>query len=186
MSIHDLMVLRGRVGTEVTLRHPEQRHPEQPEARVFAWFRMAVPRHRRKDNGEWEESEALWYTVKAWGALAQNIRLSLRRGDPVIVVGRPVAQSWDTTKGERRTEIAVTAQSAGLDLMYCVASMHKLRKDPERKEETQTGALSTQILSTREADPAGNEFSTPEDPDEAQLAPEGEEVDSRFMAGVAV
>lgn len=111
MSISDLMVLRGRVGTEITLSRPEN-----GEGRTFCRFRMVVPRSRRRDNGEWEDMDPLWYTVRAWGALAENMAMSLRKGQPVVVAGRPVAHAWVDGAGELRSELAVNAFTGGHDL----------------------------------------------------------------------
>lgn len=111
MSISDLMVLRGRVGTELTLSRPEN-----GEGRTFCRFRMVVPRSRRRDNGEWEDMDPLWYTVRAWGSLAENMAMSLRKGQPVVVAGRPVAHAWVDGAGELRSELAINAFTAGHDL----------------------------------------------------------------------
>lgn len=111
MSISDLMVLRGRVGTELTLSRPEK-----GEGRIFCRFRMVVPRSRRRDNGDWEDMDPLWYTVRCWGALAENMAMSLRKGQPVVVAGRPVAHAWVDGAGELRSELAVNAFTGGHDL----------------------------------------------------------------------
>lgn len=111
MSISDLMVLRGRVGTELTLSRPEN-----GEGRTFCRFRMVAPRSRRRDNGEWEDMDPLWYTVRAWGALAENMAMSLRKGQPIVIVGRPTAHAWVDSAGELRSELAINAFTAGHDL----------------------------------------------------------------------
>ena len=124
MSVNDLMVLRGRVATDVSFHAPKE-----PGMQPFSRFRIVVPRLRRTDKGDWEEGEPLWYTVKAWGALAENINLSLRKGQPVLVSGRPTAQSWVTSEQETRNEIAVNAISVGHDLVFGVASYSKIKRD---------------------------------------------------------
>lgn len=111
MSISDLMVLRGRVGTDLTLSRSEN-----GAGRTFCRFRMVVPRSRRRDNGAWEDMDPLWYTIRSWGALAENMAMSLRKGQPVVIVGRPVASAWVDGAGEVRSELAINAFTGGHDL----------------------------------------------------------------------
>ncbi len=111
MSISDLMVLRGRVGTDLTLSRSEN-----GAGRTFCRFRMVVPRSRRRDNGEWEDMEPLWYTVRSWGTLAENMAMSLRKGQPVVIAGRPAASAWVDGAGEVRSELAINAFTGGHDL----------------------------------------------------------------------
>lgn len=133
MSINDLMVMRGRLATDVTL-HP----PKEPGNQRFARFRMVVPRVRRTDNGQWEEGEPLWYTVRAWGGLAENISMSLRKGQPIIVAGRPSAHAWVTGEGELRSEISVNAMSVGHDLVFGVAAYSRLARKVEPPKTTES------------------------------------------------
>lgn len=120
MSVSDLMVLRGRVGTGLTLRRPED------GGRAFVRFRIVAPRPRRKDNGEWEEGEAQWHTVRAWGPLAEHLAISFHKGQPIIVVGRPAAHAWISNEGEVRSEISINAFTAGHDLGYGVSLYSRL------------------------------------------------------------
>ena len=121
MSVHDLIVLRGRAGSEVTLYVPDEGEDKRP----FARFRMAVPQPRRRDDGSWEEGEAQWYTVRAWGALADNTYASVHKGIPLVVVGRPTAQAWLTEGGELRSEVAINARTIGPDLSFGATSFRR-------------------------------------------------------------
>lgn len=110
MSMSDQMILRGRVGTGLPLRRPED------GGRSFVRFRMVVPRSRRKDNGEWEDGEPQWHTVRAWGSLAENLAVSLHKGQPIVVIGRPAVQAWISREGELKSELAINAITVGHDL----------------------------------------------------------------------
>ena len=129
MSINDLMVLRGRVGTKLTLRRPED------GGRSFVRFRMVVPRPRRRDNGDWEEGEAQWHTVRAWGVLAEHLSVSFAKGQPVVVVGRPAANAWIGSDGQLRSEVAVNAMTAGHDLTFGVTLYSRLSPDWTRSRD---------------------------------------------------
>lgn len=111
MSAYDQIILRGRAGSDVSLYAPQTE-----DKQTFARFRMAVPRGRRRDDGTWQDLDPLWYTVKAWGALARNISFSVARGMPLVVVGRPIADAWTTKEGELRAEVSIAAQTVGPDL----------------------------------------------------------------------
>lgn len=136
MSAQDLIVLRGRAASDVVLHRSDDL-----EAKVFGRFRMAVPRSRRRDDGEWEEIDPHWYTVKVWGHLAEHVNLSIRRGNPVIVVGRPVAQAWINRLGEAQADMAVHAVSVGHDLVFGVTSFSRLRRHTPEIEEEGEGSL---------------------------------------------
>ncbi len=129
MSVNDMMVLRGRVGTNLTLSRPES-----GQGRSFSRFRMVVPRSRRRDDGQWEESEPQWYTVRAWGSLAENLAMSLRKGNPVVVVGRPSANAWIGRDGELNSELAVNALTVGHDLSFGAAFYRRVAavRQPEQ------------------------------------------------------
>lgn len=127
MSVQDTVVLRGRAGSDVSLYTPEEEGK-----RTFARFRMAVPRARRRDDGTWEETEAQWYTIRAWGALADNAYLSIRRGVPLVVVGRPTSQAWIGKDGVLRSEVAINAQTMGPDLAMG-ATLFRRHMNPNRR-----------------------------------------------------
>src|SRR3954462_14624132 len=63
-----------------------------------ATFRVAVTPRLRKD-GTWVDGETAWYTVTAWRTLADHVRDSIRKGDPVIVHGRLRTETWRPDEG---------------------------------------------------------------------------------------
>ena len=168
MSISDLMVLRGRVGTGLVLRRPED------GGRSFVRFRMVVPRPRRKDNGEWEEGEAQWHTIRAWGALAEHLSVSLHKGQPVVVIGRPTASAWIASNGELRSELAVNAMTAGHDLTFGVALYSRLSA-------LQGAAEGLGTL----REPAGDDPKVDAEPDNEKTVEAGEEEPKAGAAPIA-
>ncbi len=101
------ITLTGLVGGEVTLR-------ELPGDRCVASFRVACTPSRFRD-GEWVRGTPTWHTVKVWNRLARNVADSLHSGEPVIVHGRLVADSWER-EGKAQTSFEVVATSVGHDL----------------------------------------------------------------------
>lgn len=163
------IVLRGRVGSEVTLK-------QEQNAKAYARFRMAVSRSRRTDNGNWQELDVAWYTIKTWGALAQNVMLSLRKGQPIVVVGRPVAQAWKNEDNQVFAGLAVHAVTVGHDQGFGISTFSRLenmaasRERAEEQVDPETG-----VIEALDGDaPVGAEpgFSTKDDPGDG-VVPQG-------------
>ena len=93
-----------------------------------------VPRHNRTTNGSvtnfrmastsrrWDEEAkgfvdgaTLWIDVACWGELGGNVARSIAKGDPVLVVGNLLTESWDSDAG-RRSANRIKATAVGLNL----------------------------------------------------------------------
>ena len=103
------ITLRGRVGTELAAH-------KTASGQVTTRFRLAVTNWFDASNGELVQGRTHWYSVRAWDRLADNALHSIKKGEPVIVVGRPTANAWIDKNGERHAELVITAQSIGHDL----------------------------------------------------------------------
>ena len=94
----------------------------------IADFRLAsTPRVLR--NGEWVDGPTTWITVKAWRMLAKNLAASLRRGDPVIVIGRLRTSTWERD-GQTYERLELDAVTVGPDLRRGASMFHKNPKPP--------------------------------------------------------
>ena len=80
-----------------------------------ATFRVGSTPRRFRD-GQWENGETLWHSVKAWRTLAVHVAASVSSGDPVLVTGRLVAESWKKEDGSVVTRHVILAVSVGHDL----------------------------------------------------------------------
>jgi single-strand DNA-binding protein len=93
-----------------------------------------VPRHNRTSNGSvtnfrmastsrrWDDETkgfvdgaTLWIDVACWGELGGNVARSVSKGDPVLVVGNLLTESWDSDAG-RRSSNRIKATAVGLNL----------------------------------------------------------------------
>ena len=100
------ITLAGNVGTDVEFN--------SGEGWAFARFRLATtPRFRR--NGEWVDGETTWVNVSISGRSAENVRASVAKGDPLIVVGRLRTHTWDS-EGVKHDRLVVEATAVGHDL----------------------------------------------------------------------
>lgn len=116
------VTFQGWLGTEVTHR--------RPNGVSVANFRVAsTPRIKR--GGQWTDGETTWFSVAAWRGLADNVRDSLRKGDPVIVHGRLRTESWLREDQQRTTTMVVDASIVGHDLVRGTTTFMRTQR-PER------------------------------------------------------
>lgn len=72
--------------------------------------------------GEWRDADTSYFNVSCWRRLADNVRASLRKGDPVVVKGRFKTHTFEDKAGRLRTVIEITADTVGHDLNRGVAN----------------------------------------------------------------
>lgn len=127
--------ITGRVGGEVELRDA---------ASPWATFRMGcTPRLVR--GGEWGDEQTIWVTVSCSHRLAEHVRLSLRKGDPVIVGGRLRSRRWVDANGVEHEQLQIRATTVGHDLTAGTSSFYRLKRTPagEVIEPEEAGAEGT-------------------------------------------
>ena len=110
---------------------------------------------RLKKNDEWVDGETTWYTVTAWRTLADHLRDSVRKGDPVIVHGRLRTETWEPEQGGTATTLQVDASLVGHDLTRGISHFIKRQRpegtaaEPEESsEETPQDDLGTRVGET--------------------------------------
>ena len=92
-------------------RDPETRYT--PNGRMNVRFTMAVSRRFNDQSGQQQERTS-WYTITAWGTLAESMdRLAqsgaLAKGRQVFVEGRFETHEYQDQQGQTRTSLDVTA-----------------------------------------------------------------------------
>lgn len=115
--------MTGYVGGDVNVRNASV---------PVADFRLASTPRVWRDDG-WTDGPTTWITVKAFRTLAENLASSLRRGDPVIVIGRLRTSSWERD-GQTHERLELDAVTVGPDLRRGTSHF---RKNP-RPEPPQT------------------------------------------------
>jgi single-strand DNA-binding protein len=79
-------------------------------------FRMASTSRRWDDETKgFVDGATLWIDVACWGELGGNVARSVSKGDPVLVVGNLLTESWDSDAG-RRSANRIKAMAVGLNL----------------------------------------------------------------------
>jgi single-strand DNA-binding protein len=126
MSQGGYVTLVGFVAREPNLREVKDgRHVT--EVRVGTTSRV-----KDMETGEWRDADTSYYTVNCWRRLADNVRASLRKGDPVVVKGRFKTRSYEDKTGQLRTVVEITADTVGHDLSQGIANYikHRSRQAP--------------------------------------------------------
>ncbi len=129
--------MTGHVGSEVELK-------EVREDVFYATFRLASTPRTWK-GGEWGDGETTWLGVTCTKALALNVKSSIGKGDPVVVVGRLRTRRWTDTQGVTHERLNIDAQAVGHDLARGTSVFRKAAKPVSEEAEPDVGEL---ILAT--------------------------------------
>lgn len=110
--------LTGNVGGTVEFRNTTV---------PIANFRLAhTPRVRR--NGEWSDAPTTWITVTCFRSLAENIKASLHKGQPVLVAGRLRTNVW-SKEGVTYERLTLEATAVGHDLTRGTATFFRSKTE---------------------------------------------------------
>ncbi|HEU4948818.1 MAG TPA: single-stranded DNA-binding protein [Kribbella sp.] len=112
MSVGETYVtVQGRVGSDVEYK-------DATATKVaLASFRLgSTPRYYDRGEGGWMDRPTTWFTVECWRSLAENVKSSLERGQPVMVTGRLKTTEWVDDQGVRQSRTVLDAFSVGHDL----------------------------------------------------------------------
>lgn len=94
-----------------------------------AKLRVAYTERRfSRETGEWADGPTSFVTVLCWRTLADNVAISLRKGEPVVVRGRLRVREYPGKDGSPRIAVEVDASSVGHDLSRGVAHFSRTRR----------------------------------------------------------
>lgn len=108
------VTVKGRVGTAPKLR-------ERQSSSAMVTLRVATTPRRREQTGVWSDRETLWFSVLAFGELAENAARTLRVGDPVLIHGRLELKTTVTDVKDFCSH-EIVADAIGLELAHGTAS----------------------------------------------------------------
>jgi single-strand DNA-binding protein len=152
MSQGGFVTLVGFVAQDPTIRNTQT-------GKLLTKVRVGVaPRYRDNATGEWRDSPVSYYNVSCWSRLADHVRASLHKGDPVIVKGRLRINTFEDKDGQMRTSIEITADTVGHDLSRGPANYMRLRPQREHTEDER--------LEDEDADECAEELRNPDEPGE--------------------
>ncbi|WP_162605965.1 single-stranded DNA-binding protein [Jiangella aurantiaca] len=120
-----MITVVGNVATEPRL-------DKNKNGDAFASFRLACSGARYDSRTRsWVDEDTSFYTVYCWRSpLADNIKASLRKGDPVVVYGRLKNREWRDDNNLVRVSPEIAARSLGHDLYRGTSSFTKVTRQP--------------------------------------------------------
>ncbi len=114
--------LSGNLTTDPELRYT-------PTGRAVCNLRVAhTPRVKDDDTGKWGDGDTVFYNVTVWGQACENCAETLRKGDRVVVGGQWYERTWETTEGEQRTSVEMTARDIGPSLLFLAAVIKRTKR----------------------------------------------------------
>jgi single-strand DNA-binding protein len=133
-----------------------------------------TPRRVDRTTGEWTDEPACFVSVKCYGRTAENCKISLEKGDPVVVTGTLRMHDYEAKDGSTRTNVDITASALGHDLSRGTSVFNRRgRKAQPAAGESQEGqapaaadepgAPADDELSGEPGDLAGGDLSTEEE-----------------------
>jgi single-strand DNA-binding protein len=135
--------MTGYVGGDVEFRN---------NTVATASFRLGcTPRLRR--GGDWTDGETSWLTVTCFRSLAEHAASSVRKGDPVIVIGRLRTQVW-VKDGQQQERTVLEALTIGHDLTKGTSAFN--RSERATVPEDRDSEL-VEIIATVESQPGTGE-----------------------------
>jgi single-strand DNA-binding protein len=94
-----------------------------------------TPRVQDRVTSEWRDGETSYYSVSCWRRLGDNVRASLRKGDPVMIKGKFRSRTFTDKNGVSRTVIDIMADTVGHDMNRGVANYLRQQRRPEVTED---------------------------------------------------
>lgn len=104
-----MMTVQGNVVDDPSLRETRSGHK-------VANFRLASTTRRfDRDEGRWVDGNTFFVSVSAWRNLGENVAVSLKKGQPVVVYGRYQTRTYEVNETTRVSH-ELEAISIGHDL----------------------------------------------------------------------
>lgn len=129
----------------------------------FTVFRIASTVRRPARNGGYEDGGTSFYSVVAFRALAANAARSLKKGDPVVVMGRQRINEFVRQDDSRGTSVEIDARAIGHDLTFGTTEFAKVVAGQYTDDEDRMGNSEVQDAirsqsEQSEGERAGNAF----------------------------
>ena len=125
-----------------------------------------TPRYRDQATGEWRDAESSYFTVSCWDRLAQHVRASMHKGEPVLVRGKFKTSTYEDKDGRPRTDTRITADTVGHDLSRGIANYIKHRPKQPPADGDQTGGPTGDQMDDRASEQVPGNIALAEGPDE--------------------
>lgn len=132
VSVNKITVI-GNLGNE-----PEMRFT--PSGRPVTSFRVATNWRYTTPEGERKE-ETEWFTVVAWGRLAEQCNQFLTKGRLVYIEGRLRLRTWDGQDGQRHARNEIVADRVKFLDRQPIGMAGENKPEVKTEEGTESGDL---------------------------------------------
>ncbi len=91
-------------------------------------FRVASTQRRKdRDTGQWVDGHKLFVNATFWREFAENVALSVRKGDPIVITGRLYSKQYVKDENSR-VSYEIEPESIGHDLARGVSRFERRRR----------------------------------------------------------
>jgi len=119
----ETITIRGFVATEIT-------SSTTPGGVATASFRLgSTTRRFDRESKTWGDGHTNWFTVQGYRNLAGTLGCSIRKGQPVIVVGQLKIRTWEK-EGRVYHSTIIDAEAVGHDLAFGSANFIRTASRP--------------------------------------------------------
>lgn len=153
--MESIISLSGNVGAEVDFH--------SGEGWSIARFRIACTPRVIK-GGAWTDGETTWMSVKCTNRTAENVKASIGKGDPVVVVGRLRTQRWTDEAGQPQDRLVVEAISVGHDLTRGRSTFHKVERTRVEPTDQDVHSTMDEVHAATGEQVGGQQFDSVADP----------------------
>jgi single-strand DNA-binding protein len=100
-----------------------------------ASFRIASNSRRfDKSTNSWIDQEPSYLSITAWSQLAENVALSVHKGQPLVVTGKLKVRQWQVAD-KSGTNVEIDATALGHDLNRGTSEFTKVKRVSEFYEQ---------------------------------------------------
>lgn len=108
------------------------------DGKAVVKFTVMTSRSRKTESGEWESLDVTGWRCTAWERIAEHVAESLRKGSPVVVLGKAAWREWAKDDGSRGGAMEVTADTVAVDLKRAPVSIADTSGDGRAKAKSAT------------------------------------------------
>ena len=144
----------------------------------------STPRRFDRRTGEWRDGETLFTNVTCWRGLAENVTLSLKKGQGVIVHGRLMKRGYETKAGEHRESVDIDALAVGPELSRVATVVKRVERSSAATPSDSPAVSAPAAAATPEVEPDEFDAALPvvDDPELEDDVDDGEDTDDADLA----
>ena len=129
MANETIVTLRGWAGAKPTIYTNTVTNEGEIIKRNATVLRLGVtPSYFNRRTDAFEHGQTVWYSVRSYGALAENVAQSVESGTPLLVRGRLTQKFYTDKTGVERTDLVVLADTIAVDLNTGVTRWQKINR----------------------------------------------------------